>query len=240
MAGHSKWSNIKHRKSAQDQKRGKIFTKLIKEITIASKIGGGDLDSNPRLRKAVNDAKSKNMPSEKIDRAIKKGTGVLDGVSYEEIFYEGYGPQGVAIILEAITDNKNRTVAEIRHAFAKFGGSLGESGSVSWMFENKGSIFLNNCSIGFEDLFDISLNAGAEDITEHDKQFVVLTSVESMTEVKKTLKNKGCFIQSAEYIMVPKTMQKIKKSESEMVLNLLHSLESNEDVSKLFSNLEIE
>ena len=139
MAGHSKWANIKHRKGAQDQKRGKIFTKLIREITISSRLGGGDLESNPRLRKAVNNAKSNNMPSEKIDRAIKKGTGALEGVSYEEIVYEGYGPNGVAIIVEVITDNKNRSVAELRHAFTKFGGSLGEVGSVCWMFEKKGT-----------------------------------------------------------------------------------------------------
>ena len=185
MAGHSKWSNIKHRKGAQDLKRSKVFTKLIKEITIAAKIGGGDIDSNPRLRKAVNDSKSSNMPNEKIDRAIKKGIGVLEGVSYEEVVYEGYGPNGVAIIVEVITDNKNRTVAELRHIFSKFGSSLGESGSVFWMFEKKGQITILNKALEFDSLFDISLNAGAEDISEIEEGFLITTHFESLKKVKK-------------------------------------------------------
>jgi len=240
MAGHSKWANIKHRKGAQDQKRGKIFTKLIREITIASRIGGSDLESNPRLRKAVNNAKSNNMPFEKIDRAIKKGIGALEGVSYEEIFYEGYGPNGVAIIIEVITDNKNRSVAELRHIFTKFGGSLGETGSVSWMFEKKGQIILEDNSAGFDILFDIVLMAGAEDIEEHDEGYIVITPFELLMEVRKVVENEGCIIKSADYEMIAKNSQKIKKSESETVINLLASLEDNDDVNKLFSNLEIE
>ena len=239
MAGHSKWSNIKHRKGAQDQKRGKIFTKLIREITIASRLGGGDLESNPRLRKAVNNAKSNNMPSEKIDRAIKKGTGVLEGVSYEEIIYEGYGPNGVAIIVEVITDNKNRSVAELRHAFTKFGGSLGETGSVSWMFEKKGQIILEDSLLGFDALFDLVIIAGAEDIEEYDDGYIVTTPFELLMEVRKVIEEKGCVIKSADYEMLSKTSQKLERSKSEKVINLLTSLENNDDVNKLFSNLEI-
>ena len=240
MAGHSKWSNIKHRKGAQDQKRGKIFTKLIREITIASRLGGGDLESNPRLRKAVNNAKSNNMPSEKIDRAIKKGTGVLEGVSYEEIIYEGYGPSGVAIIVEVITDNKNRSVAELRHAFTKFGGSLGETRSVSWMFDKKGQIIFEDSLLGFDDLFDLVIKAGAEDIEEYDDGYIVTTPFELLMEVRKVIEEKGCVIKSADYAMLSKTSQKLERSKSEKVINLLTSLENNDDVIKLFSNLEIE
>ena len=240
MAGHSKWANIKHRKGAQDQKRGKIFTKLIREITIASRLGGGDLESNPRLRKAVNNAKSNNMPSEKIDRAIKKGTGVLEGVLYEEIIYEGYGPNGVAIIVEVITDNKNRSVAELRHAFIKYGGSLGETGSVSWMFEKKGQIILQDSLLGFDALFDLVIIAGAEDIEEYDDGYIVTTPFELLMEVRKVIEEKGCVIKSADYEMLSKTYQKLERSKSEKVINLLTSLENNDDVNKLYSNLEIE
>jgi len=240
MAGHSKWSNIKHRKGAQDQKRGKIFTKLIREITIASKLGGGDLECNPRLRKAVNNAKSNNMPSEKIDRAIKKGTGVLEGVSYEEIIYEGYGPNGVAIIVEVITDNKNRSVAELRHAFAKFGGSLGETGSVSWMFEKKGQIIFKDSTLGFDALFDLVIIAGAEDIEEYDNGYIVTTPFESLMEVRKAIEEEGCIIKSADYEMLSKTTQKLERVKSETIIKLLDCLENNDDVNKLFSNLEIE
>ena len=240
MAGHSKWANIKHRKGAQDQKRGKIFTKLIREITISSRLGGGDLESNPRLRKAVNNAKSNNMPSEKIDRAIKKGTGVLEGVSYEEIIYEGYGPNGVAIIAEVITDNKNRSVAELRHAFTKFGGSLGETGSVSWMFEKKGQIIFEDSLLGFDALFDLVIIAGAEDIEEYDDGYIVTTPFELLMEVRKVIEEKGCVIKSADYEMLSKISKKLERSKSEKVLNLLNSLENNDDVNKLFSNLEIE
>ena len=240
MAGHSKWSNIKHRKGAQDQKRGKIFTKLIREITISSRLGGGDLESNPRLRKAINNAKSNNMPSEKIDRAIKKGTGVLEGVSYEEIIYEGYGPNGVAIIVEVITDNKNRSVAELRHAFAKFGGSLSETGSVSWMFEKKGQIIFEDSLLGFDTLFDLVIIAGAEEIEEYDDGYIVTTPFELLMEVRKVIEEKGCVIKSADYEMVSKNSQKLERSKSEKVINLLASLENNDDVNKLFSNLEIE
>lgn len=240
MAGHSKWANIKHRKGAQDQKRGKIFTKLIKEITIASRLAGGDLDSNPRLRKAISNAKSNNMPSDNIERAIKKGTGDLDGVAYDEITYEGYGPNGVAIILEVITDNKNRSVAEVRHAFSKFGCSLSESGSVSWMFEKKGQIILEHNSVDYDTLFETALMAGAEDLEKFDDKYIVTTSFESLMEVRKAIENDGYIAKSADYEMISKTTQKVLKSESESVLKLLESLDNNDDVNRLFSNLELE
>ena len=240
MAGHSKWANIKHRKGAQDQKRGKIFTKLIKEITIASRIAGGDLDSNPRLRKAVSNAKSNNVPAGNIERAIKKGIGDIDGIAFDEITYEGYGPNGVAIILEVITDNKNRSVAELRHIFTKFGGSLGETGSVSWMFEKKGQIILESKSIVYETLFDIVLIAGAENLEKFENSYIITTPFESLMEVKKIIEDHGYIIKSADYQMISKTTQKVIKSESDSVVKLLDTLDSNDDVNRIFSNLDLD
>ncbi len=240
MAGHSKWANIKHRKGAQDQKRGKIFTKLIKEITIASRIAGGDLDSNPRLRKAVSNAKSNNVPAGNIERAIKKGIGDLDGITFDEITYEGYGPNGVAIIIEVITDNKNRSVAELRHIFTKFGGSLGETGSVSWMFEKKGQIILESKSIVYETLFDIALIAGAEDLEKFENSYIITTPFESLMEVKKTIEDHGYLTKSADYQMISKTSQKVTKSESHSVVKLLDTLDNNDDVNRIFSNLDLD
>ena len=240
MAGHSKWANIKHRKGAQDQKRGKIFTKLIKEITIASRIAGGDLDSNPRLRKAVSNAKSNNVPAGNIERAIKKGIGDLDGIAFDEITYEGYGPNGVAIIIEVITDNKNRSVAELRHIFTKFGGSLGETGSVSWMFEKKGQIILESKSIVYETLFDIALIAGAEDLEKFENSYIITTPFESLMEVKKTIEDHGYLTKSADYQMISKTTQKVTKSESDSVVKLLDTLDNNDDVNRIFSNLDLD
>ena len=240
MAGHSKWANIKHRKGAQDQKRGKIFTKLIKEITIASRIAGGDLDSNPRLRKAVSNAKSNNVPAGNIERAIKKGIGDLDGIDFDEITYEGYGPNGVAIIIEVITDNKNRSVAELRHIFTKFGGSLGETGSVSWMFEKKGQIILENKSIVYETLFDIALIAGAEDLEKFENSYIITTPFESLMEIKKTIEDHGYLTKSADYQMISKTTKKVTKSESDSVVKLLDTLDINDDVNRIFSNLDLD
>ena len=240
MAGHSKWANIKHRKGAQDQKRGKIFTKLIKEITIASRIAGGDLDSNPRLRKAVSNAKSNNVPASNIERAIKKGIGDLDGIAFDEITYEGYGPNGVAIIIEVITDNKNRSVAELRHIFTKFGGSLGETGSVSWMFEKKGQIILESKSIVYETLFDIVLIAGAENLEKFENSYIITTPFESLMEVKKTIEDHGYLTKSADYQMISKTTQKVSKSESDSVMKLLDTLDNNDDVNRIFSNLDFD
>ena len=240
MAGHSKWANIKHRKGAQDQKRGKIFTKLIKEITIASRIAGGDLDSNPRLRKAVSNAKSNNVPAGNIERAIKKGIGDLDGIAFDEITYEGYGPNGVAIIIEVITDNKNRSVAELRHIFTKFGGSLGETGSVSWMFEKKGQIILESKSIVYETLFDIALIAGAEDLEKFENSYIITTPFESLMEVKKIIEDHGYLTKSVDYQMRSKATQKVTKSESDSVVKLLDTLDNNDDVNRIFSNLDLD
>ena len=240
MAGHSKWANIKHRKGAQDQKRGKIFTKLIKEITIASRIAGGDLDSNPRLRKAVSNAKSNNVPAGNIERAIKKGIGDLDGIAFDEITYEGYGPNGVAIIIEVITDNKNRSVAELRHIFTKFGGSLGETGSVSWMFEKKGQIILESKSLVYETLFDIVLITGAEDLEKFENSYIITTPFDSLMEVKKTIEDHGYLTKSADYQMISKITQKVTKSESDSVVKLLDTLDNNDDVNRIFSNLDLD
>ena len=236
MAGHSKWANIRHRKGAQDQKRGKIFTKIIKEITISARLAGGDLSANPRLRKAVSNAKSNNMPNDKIDRAIKKGTGELDGVIYEEITYEGYGPGGVAIIMDVITDNKNRSVADIRHILTKYKGNLGESGSVSWIFEKKGQIILSSKSNDENIIFESALEAGAEDFETDDGIFIISTAPESLMQIRDVLESKGYGIKSAEIEMVPKTFQKLEGKESDIALELLNVLEDNDDVNKLYSN----
>jgi len=238
MAGHSKWANIRHRKGAQDQKRGKIFTKIIKEITISSRIGGGDLTANPRLRKAVSNAKSNNMPADKIERAIKKGTGELDGVIYEEISYEGYGPGGVAILMDVITDNKNRSVAEIRHILSKYNGNLGENGSVSWMFDKEGQIVLSSNTNNEDTAFEAAIEAGAEDFQINGDIYLVSTTSDKLMEVRDLLENLGYEIRSAEIEMVPKTIQKLEKKDSEMVLELLDALEDNDDVNKLYTNFD--
>ncbi len=238
MAGHSKWANIRHRKGAQDQKRGKIFTKIIKEITIASRLGGGELTANPRLRKAVSNAKSNNMPADKIERAIKKGTGELDGVIYEEITYEGYGPGGVAILMNVITDNKNRSVAEIRHVLSKYNGNLGENGSVSWMFDKEGQIVLSSNTNNENTIFEAAIEAGAEDFQINGDIYLVSTTSDRLMEVRDLLENLGYEIKSAEIEMVPKTIQKLEKKDSEMVLELLDALEDNDDVNKLYTNFD--
>ncbi len=238
MAGHSKWANIRHRKGAQDQKRGKIFTKIIKEITIASRLGGGELTANPRLRKAVSNAKSNNIPADKIERAIKKGTGELDGVIYEEITYEGYGPGGVAILMNVITDNKNRSVAEIRHVLSKYNGNLGENGSVSWMFDKEGQIVLSSNTNNEDTIFEAAIEAGAEDFQINGDIYLVSTTSDRLMEVRDLLENFGYEIKSAEIEMVPKTIQKLEKKDSEMVLELLDALEDNDDVNKLYTNFD--
>ena len=240
MAGHSKWANIRHRKGAQDEKRGKIFTKLIKEITISSRLGGGDVDSNPRLRKAVANAKSNNMASEKIEKAIKKGTGELEGVNYEEVTYEGYGPGGVAIMLDAITDNKNRTVADIRHILSKFGGNLGENGSVSWMFDKKGQIILNGDVGDDETVFDAALEAGADDFEVDDDLFTITTDFSSLFDVRDNLDANGYHVRSMEIEMVPKSYQSLKGKEAEAVLQLMEALDDHDDVNKVYSNFDLD
>ena len=240
MAGHSKWANIKHRKGAQDAKRGKIFTKIIKEITVAARLGGGDINANPRLRKAVSNGKSNNLPIDNITRAIKKGTGELEGVSYEEVTYEGFGPGGVAIIMDIITDNKNRTVAEVRHLLSKYGGNLGENGSVAWVFDKKGQIILESNS-GEEDVVvEVALEAGAEDFEADDGFYIVTTDPTLLMDVRDTLEKTGYEIRSAEIEMVPKTLQKLEGKEAQSALKLMDALEDNDDINKLYSNFDVD
>jgi len=238
MAGHSKWANIRHRKGAQDKKRAKVFTKLIKEITIASRLGGGEISSNPRLRKAVSNAKSSNLPSDKIERAIKKGTGELEGVTYEEVTYEGYGPGGVAILINTITDNKNRTVAEIRHLLSKFDGNLGENGSVSWMFDKAGQIIMETKSESKDTVFEDAIDAGADDFYAGDNFYMISTSVDQLMLVRDRLDKGSYVIKSAEIEMVPKTNQILDDLEANKFLKLLDALEENDDVNKVYTNFD--
>lgn len=239
MAGHSKWANIKHRKAAVDAKRGKMFTKLIRELTVAAKEGGSDSDSNPRLRTAINAAKGQNMPNDTIERAIKRGTGELDGVEYQEVFYEGYGPGGSAVYVKALTDNRNRTVAEVRKLFSKNGGNLGESGCVAWIFEMKGRILIKGDSASEENLFESAIDAGAEDLINEDSDFVVVTRPEDFEEVKSALKNAGFEYESAEVTMIPKTNIKIEGKQAEHMIRLMESLEDSDDVQDVYSNFDI-
>ena len=238
MAGHSKWANIRHRKGAQDKKRAKIFTKLIKEITISSRLGGGDISSNPRLRKAVSNAKANNLPADKIKRAIKKGTGELEGVIYEEVTYEGYGPSGVAILIDIITDNKNRTVAEIRHLLSQFDGNLGENGSVAWMFDKTGQIIMESKSANEDTIFEDAINAGAEDFYVDNNFYLVSTSADQLMEIRDKLDYAGYDIKSAEIEMVPKTNQILGDLEAKKVLKLLDALDDNDDVNKVYTNFD--
>ncbi len=240
MSGHSKWSTIKRKKGANDAKRGKIFTKLIKEITIAARMGGGDPEGNPRLRSAITAAKGENMPKENIDRAIKKGTGGLEGAIYEEILYEGYGPGGVAVLVEAMTDNKNRTVADIRHFFSKSGGNLGESGCVAWMFDKKGTLSVDGARISEEELMDLALEAGAEDVTEEDGGFLVVTSPDAFNDVVDALEKKNVAFSEAGLSMLPQnTIEVTEEKAARSLLRLLESLEDHDDVQKVHANFDI-
>jgi len=240
MAGHSKWANIKHRKGRQDAKRGAIFTRLIKEITVAARMGGGDPEGNPRLRSAVAAAKGVNMPKDNIERAIKKGTGELEGVEYEEILYEGYGPAGVAILVNCLTDNRNRTVADVRHAFGKCGGNMGESGCVAFMFDKKGSISVDKETISEEDLMDLALDAGAEDVVEEDGEFQVLTAPEDFDEVREHLEKKEVTILEAAVSMLPQnTIDITDEKTAGKVMRLMEMLEDNEDVQDVSANFDI-
>jgi len=240
VSGHSKWSTIKRKKGANDAKRGKIFTKLIKEITVAAKTGGGDPDGNPRLRTAITAAKSENMPKDNIDRAIKKGTGDLDGAVYEEILYEGYGPGGVAVLVETMTDNKNRTVADIRHFFAKSNGNLGESGCVGWMFDKRGVIVVDAGEVDEEKLMDIAIEAGAEDVLEDETTFQVLTAPEDFSEVVDSLEKNGVKAVEATISMVPKnTVDVTEEKPARSLLKLLENLEDHDDVQKVHANFDI-
>jgi YebC/PmpR family DNA-binding regulatory protein len=239
MSGHSKWATIKHKKGALDAKRGKIFTRLIKEITIAAK-SGGDPEKNPRLRTAVAAAKAENMPADNIKRAIQRGTGELPGVSYEEITFEGYGPGGVAILVEVSTDNRNRTVSEIRHAFSKNGGNMGEAGSVGWMFHKKGDIVLPKSAANEEDLLNIVLEAGGEDLKDDGESWEILTDPSAYEAVLEAVKKMGVKPEVAEIGMIPQTYTKLEGHQASTMIRLLEALEDSDDVQHVWSNFDID
>jgi YebC/PmpR family DNA-binding regulatory protein len=240
MSGHSKWHSIKHKKAAADSKRGRIFTRLIKEMTVAARAGGGDLDANPRLRLIVNTAKASNMPAENIKRAIMRGTGELPGVNYEEVTYEGYGPGGVAIFMRVLTDNRNRTVAELRHVLSKNGGNLGESGCVAWMFERKGYFVVEKASASEEKLFDLVLGNGGDDLKEDGDNFEVFCAPESFETLKAALEGASIPTAAAEVSMVPQNYVKLEGKEAQTMLKLMEALEDQEDIQNVWSNFDID
>lgn len=239
MSGHSKWSTIKHKKGAADAKRGKIFTKLIKEITVAARMGGGDPDGNPRLRAAIAAARAENMPKENIDRGIKKGTGELEGVNYEEASYEGYGPGGVAVLLDCLTDNKNRTVADVKHLFERHGGNLGEPGCVSWIFEQRGLIILDKEGVDEEQLFDVALEAGAEDVKDEEDAFEVITTPTDFESVRKAIEEAGLPYTMAEVTKIPTNTIKVEGKKAQQMINLIQILEDHDDVTHAYANFDI-
>ena len=240
MSGHSKWNSIRHKKAAVDAKRGKIFTKLIKEVTVSARLGGGDVDANPRLRSAVQAAKNANMPRDNIKRAIMRGTGELPGVSYESVTYEGYGPSGVAVFVECLTDNKNRTVADIRHIFSKHGGNLGETGSVNWMFNRKGYIAISKDAASEDDLLDIVLEAGAEDLQSEDDSYEVYTSFEQFESVRQALEAAQVEPSVSELTMVPATEVNLEGGVAARMLKLMEMLEDHDDVQHAYANFDID
>lgn len=239
MSGHSKWASIKHKKAAVDAKRGKTFTKLIREISVAARVGGGDQESNPRLRTAVLAAKAANMPQDNIQRAIKKGTGELEGSSYEEFIYEGYGPGGVAILVNVLTDNKNRTTSEIRHIFSKNGGNLGEAGCVAWMFEKKGMILINEEKIAEDDLLALALEAGASDVQRSGSSHEITTTLEDFEAVKRDLEKAKVEMEMAEITMVPQTTIRLEGKQAQQMLKLMETLEDHDDVQHVYANFDI-
>lgn len=239
MSGHSKWSTIRHKKAATDAKRGKIFTKLIKEITVAARMGGGDPAANPRLKTAIAAAKAENMPKDNIDRAVKKGTGELEGVNYEESVYEGYGPGGTAIFVESLTDNKNRAVADIRHIFSKHGGNLGSSGCVAYLFEKKGYLVVSKSDTDEERLMEVALEAGAEDVREDESNFEVITAPADYEAVKSAVEEAGIPTADAEVTMLPTTYTRLEGKEAEQMVRMMESLEDCEDVQKVYTNADI-
>jgi YebC/PmpR family DNA-binding regulatory protein len=240
MSGHSKWHSIKHKKAAADAKRGKIFTKVIRELAMAARLGGGDPDSNSRLRKAVADAKAVNMPADNIKRAIMKGTGQLEGVNYEEITYEGYGPGGVAIYVETLTDNKNRTVSELRHIFTKNNGNIGESGCVAWMFSRKGYLVVEQSKANEDELLDIILEAGAEDLNEDGSNFEIFTPPDNYEAVVNALKEKNIVIDTSNLGYFPQNYVKVEGKQSQQLLRLMEELEDHDDVQHVWSNFDID
>jgi YebC/PmpR family DNA-binding regulatory protein len=240
MSGHSKWATIKHKKGALDAKRGKIFTRLIKEISIAAKNGGGDVDMNPRLRTAVAAAKAENMPADNIKRAIQRGTGELPGVSYEEFTLEGYGPGGVAVLAEISTDNRNRTVSEMRHVFSKNGGNMAEAGAVAWMFHKKGDIIIPKSAAKEEDLMNIVLEAGAEDLRDDGETWEILTEPSAFEAVHEAVKKAGITPESASVAMIPQNYIKLEGSQANTMIRLMEALEDQDDVQNVHSNFDID
>ena len=240
MAGHSKWANIKHRKGAQDAKKGKVFTKIIKEITVAARLNGGDQESNPRLRRALLNARSNNMPQSNIIRAIKKGTGELEGINYEEYIYEGYGPCGIAIIIEVITDNKNRTVSELRYILNKNNGSLSEPGSVLWMFEKKGEIIIENIDNDENQIISDIIDCGADDFKKTDSGYIILTNQNNLSSIRIHLQKLNYSISSSSIIMVPKSKQAASNEDKTNIIQLLDLIDNHDDVNQVFSNILIE
>ncbi len=240
MSGHSKWAGIKHKKAIVDAKRGQIFSKLIREITVAAKQGGGDPAGNPRLRVAIDRARAVNMPQDNIKKAIQRGTGELPGVTYEEVFYEGYGPGGVAVLVEVTTDNKNRVTAEVRKAFSRHGGNLGDAGCVGWMFNKKGYISVDKSKIKEEELIEIALESGAEDVKADDEDFFeVITQPQDFEKVKKSLQARNIVISSAEITMLPQTYIKLDGIKAEQMLRLMDELDNNDDVQNVYANFDI-
>ena len=240
MSGHSKWATIKRKKAATDAKRGKIFTKYIKEIIVAARQGGGDQNANPRLRTAILGAKSVNMPADNIERAIKKGTGELEGVHYEEVTYEGYGPGGIAILIDSLTDNRNRTTGEIRHILTKAGGRMAEAGAVQWMFHAKGQLVVPRSAIDEESLFELVLDAGAEDVgTDDPETYEITTPLAQFESVKAALAKKGITPASAELAKVPQNTIALSEKDAEQALKLMEALEDHDDVQRISSNLDI-
>lgn len=240
MAGHSKWKQIKHYKAAADAKRGALFTKLIREITVAAKAGGGDPDGNPRLRTAIEAARAASMPKDNIERAIKKGTGELEGVSYSEITYEGFGPGGVAILVHTLTDNPTRTVADLRHKFSRLGGNLGASNSVAWMFERKGQIYVDATRFSEDAALEAALDAGAEDLRREGDQFIITTDPTSLHQVKGALEAKGIAIQESEIANLPKNTVRVEGKTAEQLLKLLEEIEDHDDVQKVAANFDMD
>ncbi len=240
MSGHSKWHSIRHKKAAVDAKKGKIFTRLIKEISVAARLGGGELDANPRLRTAVAAAKAANMPQTNITRAIKKGTGELPGQSFESVSYEGFGPGGVAVYVEALTDNRNRTVAEIRHLFSKHGGNLGEAGSVNWMFERKGYIRVARANVAEERLLEVVLEAGAEDFQSDDDCFEIYTPFEQFDAVRQAVESAEIEIESSEPTMIPTNEVPIEGKGAQRMLHLMEVLEEHDDIENVYANFDID
>ena len=240
MSGHSKWHTIKHKKAATDAKRGRVFTKVIKEITVAARTGGGDPEGNPRLRTVLEAARAANMPKDNIEKAIKKGTGELPGVSYEEVSYEGYGPGGVAVYVQALTDNRNRTLPESRHLFTKYGGNLGESNCVGWMFEKKGYIVLAKDKASEETLLEVVLEAGGDDVRDDGDNWEILTPPERVQAVKEVLTGRGIPVTSSEVSMVPKNTVRLEGKKAQQLLSMMEALEEHDDIQNVWANFDID